>query len=71
MRVVMCNMTPSRQVLRVLEALHLKFAYAIDAWLGQLEHYITYPFQLVLSKLNEVISATCDTVGSSKKARRP
>jgi hypothetical protein len=45
----------ARQVLKVLEALHLKFAFAIDHWLGELEHWINAPFQLVLSKLNEVI----------------
>lgn len=45
-----------RSILRVLEALHLKFAQALDDWLGQLEHYLNYPFQKVLEALNGVIN---------------
>lgn len=45
-----------RQVLRVLEALHVKFAQQLDAAIGRLEALIDRPFRFVLEKLNEVIN---------------
>lgn len=45
-----------RQVLRVLELLHVKFAAQLDAALGQLEALIDKPFRLVLEKLNEIVN---------------
>ena len=45
----------ARGILRVLELLHIKFAAALDAYLGQLEALINKPFQELLSKLNLVV----------------
>lgn len=46
----------TRQMLRVLAALHLNFARTLDRKLGDLEEAIDRPFRYVLGKLNEVIN---------------
>lgn len=46
----------TRQMLRVLAALHLNFARTLDRKLGDLEAAIDRPFRYVLGKINEVIN---------------
>lgn len=45
-----------RSALRVLAALHLKFAQELDAQLARLESLIDAPFRYALGKINEVIN---------------
>lgn len=54
----------ARQVLKVLEALHVQFAFTLDKYLGEIEAAINYPFELVLTKLNEVINVVNRIVGA-------
>jgi hypothetical protein len=46
----------TRKLLRVLESLHIAWARELDRRLGELENAILKPFQLLLAKLNEVIT---------------
>jgi hypothetical protein len=46
----------TRKFLRLLEALHIKWAAELDRKLAALEDRITRPFLLVVGKLNEIIN---------------
>jgi phage-related protein len=46
----------TRAILKVLEALHIAWAQALDNALGTAEDWVNSAFQLVLSKLNGVIN---------------
>jgi hypothetical protein len=46
----------TRKTLRVLAALHVSWARAVEARLARLEELIEKPFRLVLAKINEIIN---------------
>jgi hypothetical protein len=46
----------TRKFLKLLEALHVKWAAELDRELAALEDFVTRPFLLVVGKLNEIIN---------------
>lgn len=55
-RPVMQAIDAARSILKILEALHIAWATALDNALGTVEGWVNEAFQLVLSKLNGVIN---------------